>query len=289
MYTQNKIKMNVSNYLSSKYKAKTAASYFWEWTQFEAFLLNMNMLVSLVNHQIILLFVNHLQEKKLSNRSINRSLMVIDLVFEGLKLVNPNPVRALRLRMPKEKPLSEPLPYAALLQCLSEFPMETPLERRNHLILSLMTYQGLNAAEIMSLKINDISLQKAQISIPSILRSNSRDLDLNALQIIEIQSYLSEVRPLLPSCGEALFPCMSSSQSLNNSLMNLKKQLKKRIPKLKNLAHWRSSVIVYWLENQSILDVQNKLGHRYPSSTERYKIHIIKSLQDDLNIYHPLK
>ncbi len=281
--------MNVNEYLSSKYKAKTAASYFWEWTQFEAFLLQMNMLITLVNHQIILLFVNHLQEKKLSKRSINRSLMVIDMVFEGMKQVAPNPVRGLRLRMPKEKPLSEPLPYAELLQCLSELPMETPLERRNHLILSLMTYQALSSTEIMSLKINDISLQKAQISIPSILRSNSRDLDLNALQIIEIQSYLSAVRPILPSSGEVLFPCMSSSKSLKNGLMKLKKQLKKRIPKLENLAHWRSSVIVYWLEHQSILDVQNKLGHRYPSSTERYKIHIIKSLQDDLNIYHPLK
>jgi len=289
MYTQNKRKMNVNNYLSSKYKAKTAASYLLEWVQFEAFLVQINMLITVVNHQIILLFVNYLQEKQLSNRSINRSLMVIDLVFEGLKQIDPNPVRGLRLRMPKEKPLSEPLPYAVLLQCLSEFPMETPLERRNHLILSLMTYQGLNAAEIMSLKISDISLQKAQISIPSILRSNSRELDLNALQMLEIQAYLSEQRPLFSSSEALLFPALGGSKSLNNSMMNLKRQLKKRVPKLKNLAHWRSSVIVYWLENQSILDVQNKLGHRYPSSTERYKIHIIKSLQDDLNIHHPLK
>jgi len=281
--------MNVNDYLSSKYKAKTAASYLLEWVQFEAFLVQINMLITVVNHQIILLFVNYLQEKQLSNRSINRSLMVIDLVFEGLKQIDPNPVRGLRLRMPKEKPLSEPLPYAVLLQCLSEFPMETPLERRNHLILSLMTYQGLNAAEIMSLKISDISLQKAQISIPSILRSNSRELDLNALQMLEIQAYLSEQRPLFSSSEALLFPAFGGSKSLNNSMMNLKRQLKKRVPKLKNLAHWRSSVIVYWLENQSILDVQNKLGHRYPSSTERYKIHIIKSLQDDLNIHHPLK
>ena len=90
-------------------------------------------------------------------------------------------------------------------------------------------------------------------------------------------------------CIRDRFITGGASKKLTNSLGKLKKQLQKKLPKLENLEHWRSSVIIHWLESQALLEVQQKLGHRFASSTEKYQIHAIKNLQKELLLHHPLQ
>jgi integrase/recombinase XerD len=280
--------MNISNYLSSKYKSKTAKSYYAEWLDFEIYLTNQGRNASNSDYNLVLDYVARLQSKTLSPRTINRKLMIIEQVFEGLKLVEPNPVRALRLKNATEKPLPEPIPYSQLSQYLSEFQKDSLAQHRNYILLSLLHHQALCPAELSQLKINDIKLSSGELQVPSVLRNQPRRLDLLASQILDLQYYINKIRPQFDNSTDLLFIPSGGAKSLNNSLMKLKSQLQKQLPKLQNLAHWRSSVIVHWLDSQSLLAVQKKLGHRYPSSTERYKIHVVKSLQEELNLHHPL-
>jgi len=137
---------------------------------------------------------------------------------------------------------------------------------------------------------NDIDLKKAIIQVPLVARNNSRVLELTALQVVELQEYLKDARKELEQFkSHQLFITGGPSKDLNNSLSRLKKKVQEGFPKLQNLAHWRSSIIVHWLEHSPLLEVQKKLGHRYASSTERYKIHAVKNLQQQLSLHHPLQ
>lgn len=289
MNPENLYKMNAKDYLSSIYKGRSAYLIYLEWLDFENYLKSVQRMPENTDYSLILDYVASLQERNQNPLSINRKLRTIEKVFGGLKLIEPNPVRGLRLKNAQDKPLPEPIDYELLSQYLSDFPTETPMQFRNKLVLSLIHHQALRASEIKKLTIKDVHINKAQIEVSSIFRSNYRVLEVTALQLLDLQVYLSEIRPKFTPQTELLFPGFNGVGDCHNSLMSLKKQLQQNLPKLQNLEHWRSSIIVHWLENQSILEVQQKIGHRYPSSTERYKIHAIKSLQEELNLHHPLR
>ncbi|MCH2046498.1 MAG: hypothetical protein MK212_20450, partial [Saprospiraceae bacterium] len=187
--------------------------------------------------------------------------------------------------------LPQPLNYLSLNHCLSDFPTKTLHQKQLKLILSLIHFQALRSAEIQALKLRHLKLKKGLLEIPSILRSNTRELVLTGLQIIGFQDFILKIRPQLPNSKnvDSLFISSSGSGKINNTLGKLKERLKKTLPHLENLEHWRTSIIIHWLQHQSLLEVQSKLGHRYASSTERYIIHKIKDLEKDLLQHHPLK
>ena len=107
----------------------------------------------------------------------------------------------------------------------------------------------------------------------------------------ETKNFIQSIRPSFPNAENVDYLFISSTGSSNilPTLNRFQVKLKKQIPHLKNFGHWRTSVIIEWLNHQSILQVQSKLGHRFASSTERYKMHKIKTLQEDLFLHHPLK
>jgi integrase/recombinase XerD len=214
----------------------------------------------------------------------------MEQIYRNLLPDNPNPVKSLRVKTSGEVAVLQPLEIELLQQLLNQYPRENYYQKRNYLMLTLIHYQALRVGELKQLKVEDIDLKKATIYIPKNHRSNSRSLELTALQVLEIQDYLAQTRPLLLHYStNQLFITGGSSENLNNSFLKLKTKLKKGLPQLQNLEHWRSSIIVHWLEHQPLLEVQAKLGHRYASSTERYKIHAIKDLQKELNQHHPLQ
>jgi len=50
----------------------------------------------------------------------------------------------------------------------------------------------------------------------------------------------------------------------------------------------RQSVITEWLKEKNLRTVQYMAGHRYISSTERYKTSNLEDLKDALNKHHLL-
>lgn len=282
--------MNIKAYLESHYKVKTAQSYLREWKDFEGYLQDLNINVQAVDYTLILEYVSHLQSRHLKGKSINRKLLVIEHIYRNLLPDKVNPIKDLRVKTSGKIALLEPLEIEVLQQLLNKLANKTAYQKRNYLMLSLIHHQALRVGEIKALQLENIDLKKAEIYIPQAHRSNSRTLELTALQVIEMQDYINNIRPELLQCpSNQLFITGGSSQSLANTFKKLKDKLQKRLPRLQNLEHWRSSIIVYWLEHQPLLEVQQKLGHRYASSTERYKIHAIKDLQKELKTHHPLQ
>jgi len=107
---------------------------------------------------------------------------------------------------------------------------------------------------------NDIDLKKAIIQVPLVARNNSRVLELTALQVVELQEYLKDARKELEQFkSHQLFITGGPSKDLNNSLSRLKKKVQEGFPKLQNLAHWRSSIIVHWVKN-----LQQQLSLHHP-------------------------
>ena len=283
--------MSILPFLQTKYKLKTAQSYYKEWLLFERFVQSKKLVINAIQHQHLLDYVNELKDKNLSPSSINRKLVVLEQVYEFLPLPKINPVKGLRLKKDLVKALPQPLNYQSLNHCLSDFPTKTLHQKQLKLILSLIHFQALRSAEIQSLKLHHLKLKRGLLEIPSVLRSNTRELVLTGLQIIGFQDFILKIRPQLPNSKNvnSLFISSSGSGKINNTLGKLKERLKKILPHLENLEHWRTSIIIHWLQHQSLLQVQSKLGHRYTSSTERYIIHKIKDLEKDLLQHHPLK
>lgn len=281
--------MTILDYLEQEYQPKTARSYYKEWLLFLDYLRQQVLDYLGIKYPHILNYVQYLQGQNIKASSINRKLQVIEKVYTFVLEKQPNPVQGLRVKTGTRNSLQSPIDMDTLTEIVENLAQESAYQKRNYLMLSLIHYQALRAAELSYLTTSHINLKKATIFVPKVQRSNSRTLGLNALQIIALQSYLSnERKALLTYPTNQLFITGGSSKSLSNSLDKLKKKLQKQLPQLQNLAHWRSSVIIHWLEEQPLLQVQQRLGHRFASSTEKYQIHAIKNLQNALLIHHPL-
>jgi integrase/recombinase XerD len=66
------------------------------------------------------------------------------------------------------------------------------------------------------------------------------------------------------------------------------KQLSKKDCKI-SIAEIRASVITNWLQHYNLREVQYMAGHKFVSSTERYRTDNLEDLQKELEKYHPLK
>ena len=81
---------------------------------------------------------------------------------------------------------------------------------------------------------------------------------------------------------------MSSSMVVNNLLQRLFIKLNKKSSEALNLKRIRASVISHWITKYNLREVQYRAGHRYVSSTEKYKQQDLKDLQEELGRYFPI-
>ena len=163
--------------------------------------------------------------------------------------------------------------------------------RRNKVILGLIIYQGLRTQELADLKPNDIELREGKIKIESGLRTEGRELKLEAHQLYEMIDYVNETRKLLLAIRgketEKLFLSIGGSDSFGNVMQKILESLHKQDSRIKQMKQIRASVITNWLKVHDIRKVQYMAGHRYVSSTESYSANNMDDLKEDVNRYHP--
>ena len=163
--------------------------------------------------------------------------------------------------------------------------------QRDIVILGLLIYQGVTAKELIQLQPNHIQLRQGQIEIPGGRKSESRILKLEAVQMLDIQEYLLKTRgEILQTTSKEsgqLFISIGWSDSLYPTLGKFTNTIRKQNPRIQDLQQVRASVIVKWLKNYNLRQVQYMAGHRYVSSTEKYKLNDLRDLQEDVNKYHP--
>jgi|SRR5690606_15383765 len=207
-----------------------------------------------------------------------------------------NPARAIKLKDVKENPIQlQDLFTEKELQKFLEprterYPM---LEKRNKIIMSLLVYQALRPGEMEQLKLSDVNLEKTTIQISATGLTNSRELPLEASQILLFYQYINQDRNGLKTfrndenallLGKLGTPFKATD--LDHIINSYQKQSKKRL----TTTTIRQSVITNLLaKNNDLRIVQYFAGHKSPDTTEKYRQSGLSALKTAIDKLHPLK
>ncbi len=162
--------------------------------------------------------------------------------------------------------------------------------KRNKVIVGLLVYQGLVSNNFLRLKVEDVNLSRGAIYIASTRRNAARKIPLKPWQIISMKEYIEETLPIIQKhigvYDHRLFPL--KTEQFNVLLLPILKKLKNYNRKVTNNNNIRSSVIVNWLKQYNIREVQELAGHRHISSTESYKQDDLENLKKVVENFHPI-
>ena len=164
---------------------------------------------------------------------------------------------------------------------------------RNYAMLTFLLYQGLRTNDLPKIKLSDIDLNKAKITITGGKKCTTRTLPIQATQMGALIQYINNIRPLfLEFCGETdkLFFSLSAEQHDKTFIKPLKKitqQVKSIDGNFTNFAQIRSSVITHWIQTEGLRKAQYLAGHRHINATEAYLPNNLDDLINDINNLHP--
>jgi integrase/recombinase XerD len=220
--------------------------------------------------------------------------------------VSKNPVSGIQVKIRKSSVLHGIVNYEKLVHEYGSFAVYDNRTKRNKVILGVLIYQGVTMSELQALRVEDVQIKQQQIYIRSTRISNARTLKLVANQLLDLQEYLLVIRPNMlqsiekkrpgrraskvnPQIKEKLFFSEQGSIEIKNSLKHLFRHIQKSNPQITSSKVIRSTVIAEWLKTIDVRKVQYMCGHKYVSSTERYKAFNLDELKEALGKYHPLK
>jgi len=242
----------------------------------------------------ILTFIEKLDEQNIKTNLKNRYLLAVRHFYEFLNC-GSNPAENVILKGQKRNIPSNLLNEKELQELYEKYEVYDLRTQRNKIIIELLINQALTRAELQKLKPEHILLKKGKIIIPGSKRTNQRTLKLQASQIIELQEYINTTRENIlkinkknTSETEQLFVSIHGKPELKNSLLHLFRALRKINKSVKNANQIRMSVIANKLKHNNLREVQYFAGHKYVSSTERYKLNNIENLKKEIEKYHPL-
>lgn len=255
-----------------------------------------------IDYNSLLEYVKYQKSRKIKDQSINNSLNCISIYYDYLVSAGKleyNMARDVRVRCSEKKVLQDILTAKQLDDILGDFAGKPEwsfgsekiqlLHKRNSVILSLMIYQGLVSGELEKLEVSHVNLNECKIYIPSSKRGASRTLKLQAVQVIPIQEYIRKVRPELLQKRGVETNRLFYDKKFADLISRIIGEAKRLNPLVESSNQIRSSVIMNWLKQYNIRQVQYMAGHRCISSTERYKKEDLQDLTSQLTKYHPLQ
>lgn len=286
------------------YSTSTITHYLERLESFTDWLQENNQSAVTIDYKTTLQYVQFLQSKKLQVQTINNHIVTIRNYFNYLIATNQrveNPLEETAVKGTVQRVFHNLLDGDELEDLYYSYPTETfhkysnykakLTAKRNKVITGLIVYQGLNATSLKSLRLEHLALYKGKLYVPSTRRSNARELELKSWQVLDLLEYVNEVRPQIEKYNQIYNEHLLIPQNHFNDLLqrSVVKKLKKINHKAGNVNHLRASVIVNWLKHYNIRKVQYLAGHRYISSTEKYRQDNLESLQEAVNEYHPLQ
>ena len=243
----------------------------------------------------VLHYIKYRTAKGNSKRTLQILVNTLKHYFNHLveeETIKVNPAENILIKGVKRRIIYDILEIEELEEIHRTYQNKGLAAKRNKIIVGLMIYQGVNTSELGKLEVHDVKLREGKIYIPGSRRSNSRELKLEAHQVIDIMEYIAETRKLILAVAgkqsEKLFISIGTGERFTNMATKLLQSLRKQSPKIKDFRQIRASVIVNWLKYHNLRKVQHLAGHRYISSTEKYKANDLEDLQEELNKYHPI-
>ena len=172
------------------------------------------------------------------------------------------------------------------------------------LVLGLIIYQALELRDIFLLEKSHLKLPEGKIYIPGRHNRETRNLNLQASQIMPLHQYLTETRSyfeqhysfnLKPAqLSEKLFihQCDNLERlttQLKFLIKKVRSQAEKEGIKVKNLQQLRQTRLTIWVKDHGLRKAQYMAGFKSISGIERYKTQHLEDLQKQLENFHPLK
>ncbi len=256
-----------------------------------------------IDYKDSLTYIKYLQNKKISVRTVNIELTNLRKYFDYLIEINQrveSPIEDVTVKGAVKRVLHNLLEADELEDLYYSYETEKfnkhaninakQSAKRNKVITGLLVYQGLNTTNLKSLLLEHLELYKGKIYVPSTRRNNSRTMELKPWQVLDLLEYINEIRPTIASKNNLQSEQLFIPQTHFNDLIRIGilRRLKKINYKVDNVYHLRASVIVNWLGQYNIRKVQYLAGHKYISSTEKYKQNNLENLHEAVNQFHPL-
>ena len=312
IFESNFIKQEKEDYKTYMLQNRFAKDTIRSYTNYVAYFLNFleqqNLSPNHTTYNHIIEFIDYCREDGKSNHHINRILVSIRHYYKYLSQLEDinNPAAGIYIHGITRSIPNNLLEHEEIEEIYNNYKVYDNGTHRNKTILGLLLYQAVTTEELHKLGPGHINLQEGKIFIPGGKRTNSRTLKLEPQQILELHRYINETRPKIvnqvyhhrpgrkpnqiknPDKTRQLFISINGSGDIRNNMSHLMKTLQKTNPKIQSCKQIRMSVITHWLKTKDVRQVQYMAGHRYVSSTEKYKQYDLKDLQEQLKKYHPL-
>ena len=261
-----------------------------------------------VENRDIMGYIQHCQKRGIERVTIQRYLNAVKLFYDFKIMAGTmqiNPVQGIQIKGIKRNKLHRILSPEELHRLYNNYdpeyipqphgrhPIEHPLiEKRNRVMLGLFAYQGIQTKELYKLETGHIKVRAGQIEIPGTKRSNPRTLQLEPHQVLDVYDYMLEVRPQILQRSkqqtEILLVSPKGGGKISNYITAMLREVRRQGNTIENVQQLRASVIVKWLRMYNLRKVQYMAGHKYVSSTEKYRQNEMQGLQEEINQYHPL-
>lgn len=244
-------------------------------------------------------YLGALRQRYRSAATLNRILCSIKAYYSWLVASgqrSDDPARSVYLRDVRSRDvqlqdLFSPEELDTLLQRNERY---TALSYRNRVLISLLVYQGLKPGEIARLKMTDVDLDAGTVHTEGTTITNARTLRLQPAQVLLFFAYGHQVRPVLLK-GRAtdifILGIRGNSMTAADISKHVQRSYGNRLAgRTVSAVTIRQSVIANLLKAGHALHlVQQYAGHKYPSSTERYRQNEVAALQSAILQYHPMQ
>lgn len=298
--------MTLTDYLTEHYTAATTRIYAFEIGRYLAYLGGRDRALT-VGYADVVGYLVHLRNRYDNAATVRRVLYAVKAYHRYLLQVekrSDHPAARLRLRdvaRGNEIQTQDLLDADELVRLREPRSERYPLlARRNAVVIGLLTYQALTVREIGRLRVGDIDLTGATVSVAATPRTLARTLRLAAPQLMELYAYLKEDRPRLlhqewiegplAQSTDALILTSRGTPESGEGVHYLVETLRPLVPR-KRLTPIliRQSVIARKLKaGEGLRQVQVFAGHKKVSTTERYRETNLEELRRAVDRCHPL-
>lgn len=290
---------DLKTYLSKHYAKKTVIAYQREILIY----LENHPQAQYYNYTELIHYIGTLRKRYPNPSTVNRIVCSIKAYYSylcdaGHRTDNPTKSIFLKDKISRDVQLQDLFTTEELEQLLTAKPERfIKLDYRNKVLISLLIYQALKPNEIEYLQVDEINLEQATLYIKASPKTNNRTLYLKANQILLFKKYIEEIRPKLVEKNKdkvavknLIIDLRGTPMKAEDITKHIKRNYKLFLPRNVNAQSIRQSVISNLLkENKNLRLVQVFAGHKYPSTTERYKQSNVMQLQLALEFYHPIK
>lgn len=286
--------ISLEDYLAQRYTASSVKRYL---RAIQCFCLAIGQQVALeAKFQVVATYIGALREHGYSSGHLATELQGIKkfyawLQFSGQRM--DNPAQNLKLNDIQSKDVHfDDLFSLNELEILLERPSRySLLENRNKAAIACYIYLGLTTGELAALRLQDILLEQETVIVKSSTKLNARTLLLPSNLQAYLERYLMFERPyLLKQDSDVLFITKKGVPEKGEGLHYLIESQRLLFPdRVLNPKTIRQSVITNWFrQGKSIKEVQLLAGHKWPSTTERYKPVDLSDLKVALEQFFPL-